>query len=174
MLLTGYQKRIFRAECNPSFESVHCKATLDEDIGCALPYLNAVLGGTQYLNDPPEVMFHVHGRIIKVGAREIAINALKDEAEADKILGWLQREINDAWDKRATIAPCTTGRRRPQLMDVLKRLPRTNCRQCGLATCMVFAARVVEGAKGPENCPAIDPEQCRQLEDYLAGFVLDG
>ena len=49
-------------------------------------YLNAVLGGTQYLLDPPEVMFHHHGRIIKVGSREIAINALKDEQEADRIL----------------------------------------------------------------------------------------
>jgi len=79
MLLSGYTKNIFRPECNASFESVHCVALLNEDVGDALPYLNAVLGGTQYLHDPPEVMFHHHGRIIKVGAREIAINALKDE-----------------------------------------------------------------------------------------------
>ncbi len=26
MLLKSYQKRIFRAECNPNFESVHCIA----------------------------------------------------------------------------------------------------------------------------------------------------
>ena len=34
-----------------------------------LQALAAVLGGTQYFNDPPEVMFHHQGRIIKVGSR---------------------------------------------------------------------------------------------------------
>ena len=45
MLLTGYVKQIFRPTCNPSFESVHCIARLNEDISEALPYLNAMLGG---------------------------------------------------------------------------------------------------------------------------------
>ena len=43
MLLKGYQKEIFRPKCNPSFQSVHCIAHLDQDIGEALPYLNATL-----------------------------------------------------------------------------------------------------------------------------------
>jgi len=33
MLLNGYRKEIFRADCNPSFESVHCFAYIDEDAG---------------------------------------------------------------------------------------------------------------------------------------------
>ena len=110
MLLKSYAKQILRPECNPGFESVHCIARLNEDIGEALPYLNAELGGTQYFQDPPEVMFHHNGRIIKVGSREIAINALKDEQEADRILEWLKTEINQAWENRSTIIPCFTGR----------------------------------------------------------------
>jgi hypothetical protein len=58
MLLTGYTKDVFRPECNPNFTSVHCIAHLKEDVGAALPYLNTVLGGTQFLKDPPELMFH--------------------------------------------------------------------------------------------------------------------
>ena len=45
MLLISYEKEIFRPKCNPGFESVHCIAHLDQDIGEALPYLNAELGG---------------------------------------------------------------------------------------------------------------------------------
>jgi len=45
MLLNNYRKEIFRAECNPSFEAVHCFAYLDEDVSEVLPYLNAELGG---------------------------------------------------------------------------------------------------------------------------------
>ena len=49
MLLSGYTKNIFRPERNSSFESVHCVALLNKDLGDALPYLNAVLVGAQYL-----------------------------------------------------------------------------------------------------------------------------
>ncbi|MFP4477343.1 MAG: (Fe-S)-binding protein [Desulfatibacillaceae bacterium] len=173
MLLTGWTKEIFRPECNPSFESVHCVAHLNEDVGEALPYLNAVLGGTQFSVDPPFVMFHHHGRIIKVEGREIAVNALADEKEADRVLAWLQNEINEAWEKRESITPCLTGRERPQLIEILKLLPRTNCKKCGLPTCMVFAAQVREGGRGPDACPDLSPENRDKLEEYLSGFNLE-
>ena len=130
MLLSGYNKSIFRPECNPSFKSVHCIARLNENVGKVLPYLNATLGGNQYLTDPPEVMFHHQGKIIKVGEKEIAINALKDEQEADRILEWLKKEINQAWENRAKITPCTTGKSKPKLMEILRLLPKTNCQKC--------------------------------------------
>jgi len=38
MLLSGYTKNIFRPECNPTFESVHCITQLNEDVGEVLPY----------------------------------------------------------------------------------------------------------------------------------------
>jgi len=170
MLLTGYTKEIFRPECNPSFESVHCIARLNEDIGDVLPYLNAVLGGTQYFADPPEVMFHHHGKIIKVGNREIAVNALKDEAEADRILEWLKNEINQAWENRETITPCYTGKKKPQVMEILRFLPKTNCKKCGQPTCMAFAALVAEGGCGPEACPELTPENRGKLTAYVADF----
>ena len=85
MLLTGYKKEIFKPECNPHFESLHCFAHLENDIGEVIPYLNTVLGGTAYQKNPPSVMFQVSGRLIAIHPRKIAINALKDEHEADKI-----------------------------------------------------------------------------------------
>ncbi len=170
MRLTGYTRNIFRPECNPSFESVHCVARLNEDVGEVLPYLNAVLGGTQYFSDPPEVMFHHHGKIIKVGAREIAVNALKDEGEADRILEWLKNEINQAWENRAAITPCYAGKRKPKLMEILRLLPRTNCRKCGQPTCMAFAAQVTEGGRGSEHCPELNEANRMKLSAYLAGF----
>ena len=51
MLLKSFTRKIVRAECNPSFESVHCIAHLDQDIEPVLPYLNTVLGGFEYLMD---------------------------------------------------------------------------------------------------------------------------
>lgn len=174
MLLTGFsRKEIFRPECNPSFQSLHCIAQLNEDIAEVLPYLNAALGGTQYFTDPPQVMFHHHGKIIKVGNREIAVNALRDQEEADRILEWLRREINETWERRHSITPSYKGKDKPKLIEVLKLLPKTNCRKCGLATCMVFAAQVVEGGKAPDQCPEMDAAARTGLEAYLSRFDFD-
>ena len=41
MLLKGYTREIFRTECNFTFESLHCIVHLEQDVGEALPYLNA-------------------------------------------------------------------------------------------------------------------------------------
>jgi ArsR family metal-binding transcriptional regulator len=170
MLLESYRLEIFNSVCTPGAMAVHCYAHLDQDVGEALPYLNAVLGGFEYIRDPPSVTFKAHGKLITVHARKIAINALKDEAEARKIVEWLKREINDAWENRSGIAPSFKGAPRPQLIEILKLLPRTNCRQCGDPTCMVFATRLAEGAKGIDACPPLDMKQRRRLVDYLDRF----
>lgn len=173
MLLKTYTKEIFRPECNPSFQSLHCIAHLGEDIREALPYLNAVLGGFEYFKDPPAVTFRVQGKIITVHPREIAVNALKDEEEADKILAWLKREINEAWERRNEIEPSYKGAPKPKILEILKLLPKTNCRACGEPTCMVFAAKVAEGVKGSQDCPPLAEDQGRKLEDYIGRFHLE-
>jgi ArsR family metal-binding transcriptional regulator len=173
MLLKTYSRRLFRAECNPLFESLHCIATLDQDVSEALPYLNSTLGGFEYLADPPAVVFRTRGRLITVQGREIAINALRDEAEADKILDWLKREINACWESRADITPTTQGAPKIQILEILKLLPRTNCRQCGEPTCMVFAVRMAEGVKGTGDCPSLEVGAKEHLQDYMRKFQFD-
>ena len=173
MLLTGYTKTMSRPKCNPSFETLNCIAHLDQDVGEVLPYLNAALGGIQYFNDPPEVVFDYHGKRIKVGAREIAINAVKDEEEAHRILEWLKNEINKTWENRSSITPSYKGKSRPQLFEILKLLPRTNCKKCGLPTCMVFASQMVEGGRSVDQCPELSKENQIKLSNYLAKFDLE-
>ena len=173
MLLESYKKEIFRPECIPSFQSLHCIAHLDQDVTEVLPYLNATLGGFEYLKDPPAVTFKVHGKIITVHPREIAVNALRDEEEAEKILEWLKREINAAWENREKIPPSYEGAPKPKILEILKLLPKTNCRECGQPTCMVFATLAAQGVKDAEDCPALTEDKKRLLQTYLARFGLD-
>ena len=173
MLLESYTKEIFNNECMPSAMSVQCFAHLDEDISEALPYLNAVLGGFTYTKDPPSVTFKSQGKLITVHAKKIAINALKDEDEATKIIEWLKREINSAWEKREKIEPLYEAAPQPKVIEILKLLPKTNCKECGQPTCMVFAVQVAEGAKGPEDCPPLDDASRGRLSSYLSQFRFD-
>lgn len=86
---------------------------------------------------------------------------------------WLKGEINEAWEKRAEIQPSYGGSRRPRVLEVLRILPKTNCRECGQPTCMVFSTLVVEGVKGPRDCPLLDGQGSERLEKYLGQFNLD-
>jgi ArsR family metal-binding transcriptional regulator len=91
VLLKGYRKEIFRPECNPQFQSLHCIAHLDQDVTEVLPYLIAVLGGHQYFKDPPALTLKIHGKLITFHPREIAVNALKDEGGPTKFLNGSSR-----------------------------------------------------------------------------------
>jgi CO dehydrogenase/acetyl-CoA synthase gamma subunit (corrinoid Fe-S protein) len=61
---------------------------------------------------------------------------------------------------------------RPQLIEILKCLPRTNCRECGQPTCMVFATLVMEGAKVSDDCPLMASDQKALLDAYMSRFTL--
>lgn len=171
MLLKSYRKEIFRPECNPRFQSLHCIAHLDQDIGDVIPYLNAELGGYQFTKDPPSVTFKHHGKLITVHPQKIAINALKDEDEATRIIEWIKELINDVWERRYEIEPKFEGVKKPNIVEIIKYLPKTNCKKCGLPTCMVFAVQLAEGGRSIDQCPELSPAQKNALEKYMEPFT---
>lgn len=173
MLLESYRLEIFNSRCNPGAMAVHCFAHLDQDVSEAIPYLNAVLGGFNVTREPPSVTFRSQGKLITVHGDKIAINALKDALEARKIVEWLKREINEAWEKREEIEPSFESLPRPQVLPILKLLPKTNCRLCGDPTCLVFAVSLTEGIKGVEDCPPLSSESRLKLGAYLSPFHLE-
>jgi ArsR family metal-binding transcriptional regulator len=171
MLIRQYRKEFVRPP-NPSAPHLRCYAHLDGDIGAILPHLNAVLGGHQYFRHPPSLTLKYHAKLITLSPRLIAINIVKDESEADEILQWLQQVINDTWARRADIEPRFEVARKPRILEILRLLPKNNCGECGLPTCLVFAAQVSEGIKGPADCPAINEENLSRLREYLGNFDL--
>ena len=55
-----------------------------------------------------------------------------------------------------------------QILELLKMLPRTNCRDCGLPTCMAFATHVLREGKDPVACPHWRPEDLAYVQQRLA------
>ncbi|TKB07039.1 (Fe-S)-binding protein [Desulforhopalus sp. IMCC35007] len=170
MLIKNYTIELSRPGCNASFQSLNCIGHLDVDISEAIPLINAVLGGASITKSPPSVTFKVHGRLITVYSDKISINALSDADEAKKVLEWVKNEINDAWEKRQEITPEYEVPQKPELMKILKLLPKTNCRECGQPTCLVFSTLVTQGVKGAEDCPGLAGENKQLLVSYLSQF----
>ncbi|MGB3210719.1 MAG: (Fe-S)-binding protein [Desulforhopalus sp.] len=170
MFLKGYEVEIFKSKCDANAQGVHCFIHLEDDIREVLPYLNTKLGGFIYTQDPPSLSLRHYGKLLTFHTNKIAVNALKDSEEAEKVAAWLYREINETWTMRDTIEPNMESAKQPTLIEVLKLLPKTNCRRCNEPTCMVFASKVVEGVKEGRDCPEISLQDREKLTNYLAGF----
>ncbi len=52
--------------------------------------------------------------------------------------------------------------------DIKKKLPGTNCKECGMPTCFGFAMKLASGKVKPDACPYLDPQVKEELEDMLA------
>jgi len=53
-------------------------------------------------------------------------------------------------------------------LDIFKLTPKTNCKDCGNATCMAFAMKVASGALTLEKCPHLTPEALAALGEASA------
>lgn len=53
-------------------------------------------------------------------------------------------------------------------LDIFKLTPKTNCRDCGIPTCMAFSMKVAQGSVPIDKCPHLSPEVIAQLSDATA------
>jgi len=53
---------------------------------------------------------------------------------------------------------------RPSHLEIYKYLQKSNCRECGVPTCLAFAAAVMKGEKRLDLCPHVEREIIEQLE----------
>jgi len=49
-------------------------------------------------------------------------------------------------------------------LDIYKLLPKTNCRECGFATCLAFAMQLAKKSVAIDKCPFLSEEAKRSLE----------
>lgn len=53
-------------------------------------------------------------------------------------------------------------------MQIFKLLPKTNCKECGVPTCLAFAMNLASGKAELESCPHVSDEARAQLEEASA------
>ncbi len=53
-------------------------------------------------------------------------------------------------------------------LDIYKKLPKENCKECGVATCLAFAMKVAAGQAGLDDCPRISDEARAELSEASA------
>ncbi len=53
-------------------------------------------------------------------------------------------------------------------MDIYKQLPKTNCGDCGIPTCLAFAMKLAQGQASLDECPHVTEEAAAALEGSSA------
>jgi ArsR family metal-binding transcriptional regulator len=69
-----------------------------------------------------------------------------------ELLAALTDAVNAVWEKRSELIALTTKKRAPRHLDIWELLPRTNCKQCGEATCMAFAVGLLQNTRELDEC----------------------
>jgi ArsR family metal-binding transcriptional regulator len=126
----------FTARCMADETKLRFISQFDRDISQVMPYLNARVKGAMYTPAIPTLGFPLGYRMITLYGTRLAVGKTDEIVDTWRTMAWVKDLVNETWMKRETIEPCTEQRQKPQPLEIFKRLPRTNCRECGEQTCL--------------------------------------
>ena len=163
---------IFRPKMDSTKEVLHAIATFRVDISPAFPYVNAELGGWDYDQTNQVLLLKLSdGKWVTLHPQKIAIRGARDMAEAKALLVWIQAQINDIYARREAITPRCVSQAGLKVIEILRLLPMTNCKVCGYAACMAYAAALREGEISLQACTPLWEEKYREKREKLEAYL---
>jgi DNA-binding CsgD family transcriptional regulator/ArsR family metal-binding transcriptional regulator len=142
---------------------------LDWDISPLFPYLNAVARSAQLYSKPAYIKFVLDGRLCAFYPSKGAFAPVADLVEAYEFLNTLSEYIAGIIRDRESITPVFKTFKTVSPLDIYRLLPGTNCRKCGHATCLAFAAALSRQKASADHCPYLLPP----VEEQATFPVLD-
>jgi DNA-binding CsgD family transcriptional regulator/ArsR family metal-binding transcriptional regulator len=125
---------------------------LKSDIRSIFPYINASMQDVRYFDRPEYVQFFFEGIKCTLYPNELISASFLDETAALSFFNRLMDFIGDLYRRQDEIEPNYRKHRPPSVIDILRLLPRSNCRECGYPTCMSFAVALRNGEATPDHC----------------------
>ena len=127
--------------------------TLDCELASLFPYINAVADHAQYYEKPVYIKFMFEDRLCAFYSTEGAFAPVRTLADAMAFLPILLAFIRDVNRRRRQITPNHKKFKPVSALDIYRLLPGSNCRDCGFATCMAFAAALSRERTSMTKCP---------------------
>lgn len=125
---------------------------LKNDIRSIFPYINASLTDARFHDRPEYIQFNFNDIKCSLYPKELIAASFLNKQAALDFFKQLMDYIDDLYRKRYFIQPDYRRYRPPSVIDILKLLPKTNCKKCGYATCMAFASALRNGETKPDYC----------------------
>jgi len=134
-------------------------AHLSTNISPALPYLNATQRSGIYFPDVPAFSWRLDTHKVGFWPDRIAADHLESREQAKEVIDRLVKLVNDTWEKRGELIPDTHTHENLQPLELFRLLPRTNCKECGEASCFNFALKLAAGQVELPSCKPLFREQ---------------
>ena len=126
---------------------------LDTDVSQLFPYINAVAEDAVYYEKPLFIRFMLDGFRCAFHPDSGVAAPFEDDRQALEFMDRLIAFLNDIYLRKDSIEPNYKRYRPISVLDIFRLLPQTNCRECGFATCMAFAAALSKQETAPDQCP---------------------
>jgi len=172
VLIDDYELALSTPDCDLASPVYAARVTFGADISEVLPYVNATVDKGEFVPGIPVLVWKEASRKYALRPSEIAISSIADREEAVEAAQELVRRINAIWDDRENMEPSFTTYERPKVLDVFKLLPRTNCRKCGVPTCMAYADMLIKEKRKIEDCPPLGEEGYAESAESLRDMGL--
>lgn len=172
MLIDSYEVDFQAPDCqHPSCDELVAKVKVMGDLTELIPYVNAVVRG-EYIPAIPVLTWKAGPHKYALRPHEIAVNNLRGRDSGLDVIRLIVEWLNGVWDRRDELEPDFSAHEKPAILDVYKLLPRTNCRRCGLPSCMGYAGELVAGNKTLDDCEPLLEEVSEEARRRLIDMGL--
>jgi len=117
-----------------------------------IPYLATLPGVIAFNPATLTLTFRRSHGFMTLYPEKVYITQVQDSQEGLELLAALVEAVNATWEGRVELVAVTAARRAPGWLDIWTLLPQTNCKQCGEATCMAFAAALLQQTRALAEC----------------------
>ncbi len=173
-LITDYSFELVEDHHNPGSGRYGVRVNIPFDIGIAFPYLNAILEDSIYDHENKILIGMGNGKRYAFRSHEIDLGMAADPQKASEMAKDAIEFVNGVWADRDNITPSFKERKKPPAFEIYKMLPGNNCKECGYATCLAFAADLRAGTVALDKCTMLlKSEYSDTREKIIALFSSD-
>lgn len=152
------------APCVADRSKIRLIAQVTGDLSPVLPYLNAEMERASFNPRVPVLTFMDGHRMVALHPRRITVAKADEVVDAWRTLEGVRRMVESVWVRREEIEPDYHTRERPPALEIFKRLPGTNCKDCGERSCLAFAVKVWSGEASVTECAPVFGHQAAHAE----------
>ena len=170
--------------CIASEGKIRVLMQLDAELGDVIPVLVSKYppGTINYIERKNVLTVTIFKRLITIyPSGKISMNKTRDKEEAVKVITSIMNDINNCYSDLKSGDSVNYDELKQKLskigpLAIYNCLPQTNCEECGEATCMAFAMKLLSGDAFLEKCAPLEEESCLKnvscLEELLGKQIM--
>jgi ArsR family metal-binding transcriptional regulator len=143
---------------------IRAEARVEKDCKDLIPIMARIIRGGAYDPRSPSLTFEEEHRLITIFPESFGFCRIDDIYDLWIMMRTTVELYCEAWERRTGLEPESSPRQGIGAVEIFKRLPGTNCGECGDPGCMEFASGLLMSRCRLQQCkPLFEPEFSRHL-----------